>query len=126
MIPGKMIFSTHDIYGQKVFTDSSLYGYKEWTQTAIKSLYVNPWARVVNATEGGILGTTYYDPTTLIRPKRYLRELFYRFNILWKEGRWPAYEEAGENGFKGKNIDYIEYLTLKEAIDKYCPLALKE
>ncbi len=123
MIPGKMIFSTHDIYGNKVYCDSSLFGYKEWTQTAIKSLNVNPWAKTVNATEGGILGTTYYDPITLIRPKRYLRELLYRFNMLWKEKRWAAREEAGENGFKGKNIDCIEYMTLKAAIDKYCPLA---
>ncbi len=126
MIPGKMIFSTHDIYGEKIFCDASLYGYKEWTQTAIKALAVNPWARAVNATEGGILGTTYYDPTTLIRPKRYLRELFYRFNTLCEERRWPRREEAGENGFKGKNLDCIEYMTLKEAIDKYCPDASKE
>ena len=126
MIPGKMTFSTHDIYGQKVLTDNSLFGYKEWTQMAIKSLTENPWAKVVNATEGGILGTTYYDPEKLIRIKRYTRELIYRFDILVKEKRWPSREEAQENGFQGPNLDCIEYLTLKEAIDKYCPLAVKE
>ena len=126
MIPGKMIFSTHDIYGNLVYCDASLYGYKEWTERAIKELFVNPWARAVNATEGGILGTTYYDPSTIIRPKRWLRSFEYRVKKLWKERKWPSYNEAQENGFKGKNLDCIEYMTLKEAIDKYCPLALKE
>lgn len=125
MIPGKMTFTTHDIYGKKVLTDSSLFGYKEWTQAAIKSLSVNSWARTINATEGGILGTTYYDPKTLVRFNRYFRELLYRFRILTKERRWPSREEAQEKGFMGPNLNCIEYLTLKEAIDKYCPDASK-
>ncbi len=126
MIPGKMTFSTHDIYGEKVLTDNSLFGYKEWTQTAIKALIANPWAKPVNATEGGILGTTYYDPEKLIKSRRYLRELSYRLNVLIKDKRWISREEAQENGFRGPNLDCIEYMTLKEAIDKYCPLAVKE
>lgn len=126
MIPIKTIFSTHDIYGNRVFTDGSLYGYKEWTNLAILSVARNNFIKFVNATEGGILGTTYYDPKRFKKWQYKRRELQYKIMALIKNKKWPSDEEAGENGFKGKKLNCVEHMTLKEAIDKYCPLALKE
>ncbi len=126
MIPLKEVFKTHDIYGETVYTDGSLYNYREWSQTMIASQINWGITRFINATEGGTFGTTYYDPKNLIWIKRKLRVLKYQFTKWREEGRWSTREEAEENGFIGSNLDIMEYTTLKEAIDKYCPLASKE
>ena len=74
----------------------------------------------VNATEGGVLGTTYFDPERLIKTRRLIRRLKYKFGKLWNEYRWPTTEDAEENGFQGKRMEAMEYMSLNEAIDKYC------
>jgi len=125
MIPIKTIFSTHDIYGNKVFTDGSLYGYKNWTNGAIISVAKNGHIRLVNATEGGIMGTQYYDPKKLIKFNNARRVLQYKVKQWMKEKKWPSTQEALEYGFQGKNLSCLEYMSLTEAIDKYCPLAAR-
>lgn len=123
MVPVKEMFKTHDIYGNTVYTDGNLFNYREWCQVMIARQRMSGITKFVNATEGGAFGTSYYDPKKLIRTKRYLRVLKYRYR-KWKiEGRWPTKEEAEENGFVGPRLDIMEYLTLKEAIGKYCSLA---
>jgi len=125
MAPNKQVYRTHDIYGDYVYTDASLHGYKSWTEAAIQVVSKNKLTKFVNATEGGILGATYYDPEKLIHTKRKLRILKYKINTWLKEKKWPTREEAEENGFQGSRLKCIEYITLREAIDKYCPLAIR-
>ncbi len=126
MVPLKEIFRTHDLNGKIAYTDLSLYGYKHWTETMVSMLAKDQPLRVINATEGGILGAQYYDPKHFIKFNRWCRELIYKIKIWRREKRWISDQEAQENGFRGSNLSCFEYLTLKEAIDKYCPLAIKE
>lgn len=126
MVPLKEIFRTHDLNGKTVHTDLSLYGYKHWTETMVSMLIKDQPLKVINATEGGILGAQYYDPKHFIKFNHWQKELIYKLKVWKKERRWSTNQEAQEEGFKAKNLDCFEYMTLKEAIDKYCPLALKE
>ncbi len=126
MIPVKEVFKTHDIYGEKVYTDGSLFNYREWSQLMIASQLRYGITKFVNATEGGIFGTSYYDPKRFIHIRRKVRALKYQVEKWHNEGRWPKREEAEENGFVGPRLDIMEYITLKEAIGKYCPDADKE
>jgi len=127
MIPLKNVFSTHDIYGNRIYTDGSLFGYKEWTHGAIISVaQKTKYIKFINATEGGILGTKYYDPKHFIKFHNWRRTFQHKTKVFAKERRWPSDEEAGGNGFKAKNLEYLEYMTLEEAIGKYCPDAHKE
>lgn len=126
MIPVKEIFRTHDLYGNTVYTDGSLYNYREWSQLMIASQLRYGITRFVNATEGGIFGASYYDPKKFIRIRRKARVLKYQFDKWRIDGKWPKREEAEENGFAGPRLDIMEYITLAEAIGKYCPDAHKE
>jgi len=123
-VPFKKSFKTHDINGKSVLVDQTLYGYKGWHEGIIDVFYKDKTMTFINATEGGILGASYYDPDKLIRTKRLIRRLQYKASKLWTERRWPDTQEAEENGFRGKNLEAMEYMTLAEAIDKHCPDAL--
>ena len=125
MVPLKTVYSTHDIYGREVYCDAALYGYKDWTEKAVATVR-GPIFRFVNATEGGILGAQYYDPQKYVRIRRKARVWKYQFEKLWQGGHWPSAEEAEKRGFVAKRLDCLEYLTLREAIDKYCLDVYKE
>jgi len=119
MIPLKEVYKTHDIYGKTVYTDGSLFNYREWSQLMIAHQARYGITKFINATEGGIFGTQYYDPKRFIWLKRKLRRIEYQIKKYRETGKWISNEEADEHGFVGKNVECLEYTTLKDAIDKY-------
>lgn len=118
-VPLKRHFRTHDIYGDTVYIDQTLFSYKRWHEMVIGMLAGEGGHTFINATEGGILGATYYDPEKWVKVKHTARILQYKFGKLWDERRWPTTDEAQENGFKGPNLEIMKYMTLAEAIDQY-------
>ena len=112
------LYRTHDIYGNEVLTNQVLFGYKSWHEKTIKMLHKENGIRFINATEGGILGTTYYDPVKFISLRRKIRKWKYRVEVFLRTGKWISDKEADEKGFKGKNLTCMEYKPLKVIIDE--------
>jgi hypothetical protein len=84
-------YTLTDLYGQTVKTNRQMFAYKEWFRTE----FARTDARVINATEGGILKENCEIMTLREAADKYLLERFDALEVI----------EAAKDGFGGYDLD---------------------